>query len=46
MPAFEDRVWDQISAARKAKPDADLASLLRRGDVWEIFAGGRIQDLG
>jgi len=46
MPAYEDRVWDQIGAARKAKPDADLASLLRRGDVWEIFAGGRIQDLG
>ncbi len=42
---LEDGIWDQISAARKARPQADLASLLRRGDVWEIQTDGKIREI-
>ncbi|HZE88400.1 MAG TPA: 2-oxoacid:ferredoxin oxidoreductase subunit beta [Verrucomicrobiae bacterium] len=46
VPTFEDRVWGQIDAARKAKPKADLAALLRRGDVWQIGEDGTIVEIG
>jgi 2-oxoglutarate ferredoxin oxidoreductase subunit beta len=41
-PTYEGRVWEQIETARKAKPGADLGSLLRRGDVWSVEEDGRI----
>jgi 2-oxoglutarate ferredoxin oxidoreductase subunit beta len=46
LPTFEDRLWDQIGTARKAKPKADLAALLKRGDVWEIRQDGQIVEIG
>ncbi|MBI3450070.1 MAG: 2-oxoacid:ferredoxin oxidoreductase subunit beta [Acidobacteria bacterium] len=46
VPTFEDRVWGQIDTARKAKPKADLAALLRRGDVWQIGEDGTIVEIG
>ena len=46
LPTYEDRVWEQIDAARKAKPAADLASLLRRGDVWEFRKDGKVVVIG
>ena len=44
-PSYEERVWDQIEQARKAKPGQDLTTLLRRGDVWRVGEGGEIAEL-
>jgi 2-oxoglutarate/2-oxoacid ferredoxin oxidoreductase subunit beta len=46
VPTFEDRIWGQIDAAKKAKPAADLGALLRRGDVWQVREDGKIQEIG
>jgi 2-oxoglutarate ferredoxin oxidoreductase subunit beta len=44
-PSYEERVWDQIEQARKAKPGQDLTTLLRRGDVWRVGEDGEISEL-
>ncbi len=43
-PTYEDRVWDQIEKAKQRRPQADLGSLLRRGDLWEIDADGNVHE--
>lgn len=45
-PTSEDLVWAQVEKARTAKPNADLGTLLRRGDVWEVTDEGKIEQLG
>ncbi len=45
-PTSEEMLWDQVGKAKATRPQADLASLLRRGDVWRIDAGGKVQQLG
>jgi 2-oxoglutarate ferredoxin oxidoreductase subunit beta len=46
VPTSEDLVWGQVDKARAARPGADLAGLLRRGDVWEVTGDGKILQLG
>ncbi len=45
-PTCEERTWEQIEAARKKKPGADLTGLLRRGDVWQVTDDGKVVQLG
>ena len=46
-PTSEDLLWSQVDKARaKAGKPADLAGLLRRGDVWEVLEGGEVKQLG
>jgi len=45
LPTFEDRIWGQIKDAQEKKPGANLASLLERGDVWEVGEDGKIEEL-
>lgn len=44
-PTYEEQVWKQIEKARADKPQHDLASLLRRGDVWQVEQGGKVVEL-
>jgi 2-oxoglutarate ferredoxin oxidoreductase subunit beta len=45
-PTLEDQIWNQIGAAKKSKPGADISALLKRGDVWQIQEDGKIQEIG
>jgi 2-oxoglutarate ferredoxin oxidoreductase subunit beta len=46
-PTSEDLLWDQVQKAKaKSKGPADLGSLLRRGDVWQINDAGQVKQLG
>ena len=46
VPTCEELVWAQVEKARAAKPSADLTSLLRRGDVWQVTPAGEVKQLG
>ena len=45
-PTSEDLVWAQVDKAKKSKPSADLAGLLRRGEVWQVSDDGKVEQLG
>ena len=45
-PTSEEMLWEQVGKAKASKPKADLSSLLRRGDVWQITAEGKVKQLG
>jgi len=44
-PTAEDLVWAQVEKAQATRPKADLESLLRRGDVWEVGGDGKVHEL-
>ncbi len=43
---YEDGLYAQIDSAKEKKPQSDLASLLRRGDIWEVEKDGTVQQIG
>ena len=45
-PTSEDLVWAQVDKAKTSKPKADLGSLLRRGDVWQVTDEGQVLQIG
>ncbi|HZI93837.1 MAG TPA: 2-oxoacid:ferredoxin oxidoreductase subunit beta [Patescibacteria group bacterium] len=45
-PTSEDLVWAQVDKAKATKPKADLGSLLRRGDVWQVTDEGQVLQIG
>ena len=46
LPTCEERAWEQVAKAKAARPKSDLASLLRRGDVWQVAEDGKVIQLG
>jgi 2-oxoglutarate ferredoxin oxidoreductase subunit beta len=36
LPTLEERVVEQVAAAKKKTGEPDLAKLLFQGDVWEV----------